>query len=179
MEIKNIILYDADANVVGFVELILDNEVSSVRVGHNFSKEGLVLLLTVDGQQQAFNLEIDEKFSMRKVNFDEEIFVVLARRGGGDLASGVHFGKNVIGDLPQRQTLKKCANKEQTGRESEESGVKPWPVEVKECGTPRLQTVAAREVDEILRAACSFEEGGIGACEKCPYREDFFQVSGE
>ena len=33
----------------------------------------------------------------------------------------------------------------------------------------------AKEVDEVLRAVCSFEEGGENACKSCPYREHFFR----
>ena len=33
----------------------------------------------------------------------------------------------------------------------------------------------AKEVDEVLRAVCSFEAEGLNACKKCPYREHFFK----
>jgi len=35
----------------------------------------------------------------------------------------------------------------------------------------------AKEVDEVLRAVCSFAEEGENACKKCPYREHFFKRS--
>ena len=35
-------------------------------------------------------------------------------------------------------------------------------------------TKAAQEVDELLRTVCSFSEDGTNACQKCPYRKEFF-----
>ena len=187
MNVKNIILYDADANVVGFVELVIEVTRTTMKVGHNFDKEGLILSMTAGGHQQTFNLESSEKFSVgTEIDLKDEVFVVLMRRGQGELASGISSGGAVDkmrkGDLPRvvvdvgAEMQSQCQKNVGVG----EDLTKPLLDMLGEEVVPKLQTVAAKEVDEMLRVACSFEQEGLNACEKCPYRQDFFQVaSGE
>jgi len=88
MELKGIILYDKQNEVVGFVGLRTENGKTYIDVEHNFKDTDLVLSVN----QYIFKLDTN-KFTMdNQLDLSREVFATLVHRDGVDvvaLASGI------------------------------------------------------------------------------------------
>ena len=163
LNIKNVILYDQYAQVVGFVELKNHAELTEVKVKHNLDV-GTLMVTIVAGDKHNFEM-VGKTFSYnitQAVNLDGEVFVTL-----GDVASGVINPKT--GGVPC-EPLEKPQGKAV-------GALKSILEDTNKAGIVRdgaLVTNAAREIDEVLRAVCSINAQGKGMCEQCPYREFFY-----
>ena len=161
--LKSIILYDRNGAVVGFVELRREQDRDAfrnlaVKVKHNLGEGEFVFSINLDNVTRAYRLEkLETAFAIETdASLDEEIFVsVLSRNDDAVkiLASGI---LNIGTNHPPQAPIIFTPNLQ-----------------------PKIQDVTVdsllkSEVDNLLRSACSFEDDGVNACGRCPYREQFF-----
>jgi len=177
--IKNIILYDNLQRVQGFVEFRKTDQLE-VQVRHNFTLPGLILAITCHGKTHVVNLASDEHYEVLPMDIDpsrDEILASLILREGGNLetlASGIINiqgirPKPVIPAVvaPPPPPVPPCAPQVRpTSRFAPRS-------QVQQVQTER-DTKAAREVDEMIKKMCCYEEDGIEACVGCEYRKHFY-----
>ena len=155
--IKDIILYDKAGAVQGFVRVCRnDEEGTHFDVGCNF--EAGEMLVVVEAGGEMYMVQHEKKFRIEKgLDLDGEVFVSVMRRRGEELivlaSGGVNLAVGAVGAVGDRGDISLV----------EEN-----------AGGPVFKTEAAREVDEILKKACNFEEGGVSACEGCAYRRAFY-----
>jgi len=91
---RGIILYDKLERVVGFVEVRNIDEITRVRVIHNFPIENLWTSIHEGGNFHLLELnEVNEVFEFdNEVNLEKEIFASIIEKNGDDivpLASGI------------------------------------------------------------------------------------------
>ena len=169
---KNIILYDSLQRVQGFVELRRTDSVT-IQVRHNFTSPNLILALTCGGRTHTLPIENDEHVAILPMQIDpsrDEVLASIILREGGNLdilASGIiNIGKKRVEPV----VVEKMA---------------PPPAPLPEKPASRFtsrhtdspcqhQTNAAREVDELLKQMCNYDEDGIEACVGCEYRKHFY-----
>ena len=173
VSIRNIVLYSSDQEVVGFVEFRITPKDTTCYIKHSINEPGLILSIVADGKSIVMPLGEGELSIKDKIDSNREIFVSIVRRYGEEvvaLASGVV-------NLSNTRTPKFRPQVETTLTPAE---LKPIEATASIDGVrPQFQTVAAKEVDDLLREVCSFEQDGINACKKCPYREKFFEFGME
>jgi len=160
LTIKNVILYDPYASVVGFVELKnYGGGKTKIRVKDNLADADLTL--TINGQ--IYNMT-----DQGDIDLEKEIRVSITQRNGnttttiasGELNINQPFSKS-LATLPPLKAILQDINTQSIDRTSVDK------VEGK-------SNSAVREIDEILRAVCTVDDKGKGICEMCPYREFFF-----
>ncbi|MCL2570081.1 MAG: hypothetical protein FWE16_02640 [Firmicutes bacterium] len=159
MELKGIILYNKAGEVVGFVGLRSEEINTHIVVDHNFMRGGLVLSVN----EYVFSLDKEVQFDVAYIDLNNEVFASIARKVEDDLEV---LATGIINHGLQKQ------DREIQIYKSEE----PQKIYIEEDND--IPT-AVKEVDKILREACDFDENGITACQKCPYREEFFKFKAE
>jgi len=179
LAIKDILLYDRERQVQGYVRCRHDKTRRSTRctinVGHNLDQSGLVLAMDYDGRSHVFNLDNGGEFMMEDgPDLTREVFTsIIGRRPDGELeilASGIinmnQTGARSVAQMKTRRGGDQVA-KPLCSPASMVPSISPIP-------KPDHQTAVAREVDELLRKVCSYESDGETACAECPYRDSFF-----
>jgi len=171
--LKNIILYDSLQRVQGFVELRSTEQIT-VKLRHNFTEPELLLAITGCGKTHIAKLVGEENHFTLPLPVDiasDEILASLIMRDGGKLetlASGiVNIRSNVRSTpvittemLPTEQTSSTVAHLDA-----------PPPSRFNQNGK---DTRAAREVDDLIKKLCTYEDDGIDACVGCEYRKHFY-----
>ena len=143
--IKNIILYDAHADVVGFVEVKFEQQKTSLSFGHNFAELGLTANIVADDKYM-FSFDQGNIFVIRKyLDPDDGVFVSI-QKDDKTLASGLINNAS-----------------------------RPMSNTIHQESTDKFETKAAAEVDEVIRTMCNFDEDGVTACSECPYRKEFYE----
>ena len=173
--IKNVILYDQYQHVVGFVEL-KNNGQTQIKVKHNLADTDIIMTVTCGGEEFIFNMDkkIFESSFPRMIDIESEIVVTLTHKDGNTVTKYAEgslgmksapkpFSKS-IASLPPLKSILEDTDKKKIERE------KPDSKKIEKT----VNTRAAREIDEVLRAICTIDDKGKGICESCPYREYFY-----
>ncbi|MCL2851259.1 MAG: hypothetical protein FWE01_02760 [Firmicutes bacterium] len=188
VHIANIILYDKTSEVMGFVELQSDNGQTIASIQHNISGNGLIFSLSYKDQTHAFSLSKGPKIVFtinQELDLGQEIFAFITRKEKDKLSAVASGVMNIAEKLVKSETItlptEEPVQIPQPEPQEQEFDHVPEPIHDAPQGKieSELKSVEvlnrAKEVDQVLRAVCSFEEGGLNACKACPYREHFFR----
>ena len=164
--VKNVILYDPNGHVSGYVELKTGRGGTQVKVKHNLSDRDLLVSVVVGGESHVLTMtDRTGDFDLKDaIDLTREVMICLMRRDGNtvnNLATGVIN----LAEKKQKAPLATII---------EETSSTPISREKAAVATTGYNTVAAKEVDELLRKVCAVDAEGKGICEKCPYREFFY-----
>ena len=154
--VKNIILRDSADNVMGFIELQKRGDITTIKARHNL--DGNNIIISVTSNEQTFYSETNDFKINEKIDLTNEIVGLFVQKEENDLqvlASGIIN--------PSGNSMPKIA-----------AITREIADEATNADTPVHQTTAAREIDDILRRACNFDDDGVSACTDCPYREHFY-----
>jgi len=153
--IKDIVLVDKSDTVMGFVQIRVEETKTIIKIGHNYQEKNIMLSLSTHCGTNAFSLSgnQDEFILSEQIDASREIFAVLIKRDGHDILSLASGIVNMEGTAKPVYTL------------SDSNNYSPPPS-------------SAIEIDDLLRSVCADNVHNIHNCKDCPYRKDFFEITG-
>ena len=163
--IKNVILYDPYQNVVGFCELKNLDDRTSVKLKHNLAPSPDTIV-TINGEAVRGD-------SIESIDLEDEIMVCIIQKTGNTvatLASGIINPRPI--DMPPSPLSKTFASLPPLKSILAETSI--TSIDRGGDHKPCHKTIAAREIDQVLRAVCQIDDNNQGVCKTCPYREFFF-----
>jgi len=184
IHIQNIVLYDRISNVIGHVELRIEDNQTHVKLQHNLGGKGLIFSLSHQSETHVFeqdtlqnNLVIDKMFDLKS-----EIFAFIVRKETDKLTPIASGAINITASNPSSKPKEVILPTNPPSQVPSPDHV-PEPIHDAPQGeNPPAKTSQAvdvlnraKEIDQVLRTVCSFEEDGLNACKQCPYYDHFFK----